>query len=114
MTNLSDSKTGGESFTSSIRMVTGTYTKLYILATVSYLKLYFLTAVERDGEPLSMANTWILYWGMLSLSKEAAVLKIPEVGSITKASTPSSKAYFMRPFKPESASDALTYIITMH
>lgn len=25
MTNLSDSKTGGESFTSSIRMVTGTY-----------------------------------------------------------------------------------------
>lgn len=57
MTNLSDSKTGGESFTSSIRMVTGTYKKLYILATVSYLKLYFLTAVERDGEPLSMANT---------------------------------------------------------
>lgn len=70
--------------------------------------------MERDGEPLSMANTWILYWGMLSLSKEAAVLKIPEVGSITKASTPSSKAYFMRPFKPESASDALTYIMEMH
>lgn len=45
---------------------------------------------------------------MLSLSKEAAVLNIPEVGSITKASTPSSKAYLMRPFKPESASDALT------
>jgi len=51
-----------------------------------------------------------LYCGILSLSKEAAVLNIPEVGSITKASTPSSKAYFIRPFKPESASDALTYI----
>lgn len=45
---------------------------------------------------------------MLSLSKEAAVLNIPEVGSITKASTPSSKAYLIRPFKPESASVALT------
>lgn len=64
--------------------------------------------MEREGEPLSMANTWILYCGMLSLSKDAAVLNIPEVGSITKASTPSSKAYLIRPFKPESASDALT------
>lgn len=67
-----------------------------------------LTAVDKDGEPLSIANTCILYWGMLSLSNEAAVLNIPEVGSITKASTPSSKAYLIRPFKPESASDALT------